>query len=219
MTRLLGIREGKRLRANSELLDRKTVPQAVDELARGALPVSGDACPVQELHPKPLAVGSAPQGVQFRRQPTQVEVFDLLGRLRASDQLELELVHGLYDRQALARIWCKHMVDGLVVTLDGQPEVVVLAHQSLPGQWQVGMIASPQWSRVGKKLTRYLNRYLLPVLLAHRVRRISALVHAEHEEARRWLGFLGFRLEGTLARYGLDGSDFQIMTLFPDQLR
>jgi len=157
--------------------------------------------------------------VRFVRGVRKDHLFACLGHVRQRDREELWALYGPnWPQDEVARQWVQQSVDGLTVFLNDTPIACVVAWAHGPGHWSCGMVATVQWPKVANTTSRYLRRYLRPVLLGQRVRRLSCVVDARYGVAKRWLRFLGFEPEGCLRQYGADGRDFEMFSCLPSTM-
>jgi hypothetical protein len=99
---------------------------------------------------------------------------------------------------------------GWSVSADGAPAAVLGARPIHPGVWSVWMFATPAWPRVSLSVTRFVKRVMIPALRATGAHRAQCASIEGHEEAHRWLEFLGAVRESTLHRFGRNGEDFHL---------
>jgi len=77
-----------------------------------------------------------------------------------------------------------------------------------PGVAEAWMVSTALFTRYPKTIHRGIAAGLATLAETMGLHRIQAAVHQEHRVSLRWLRRLGFRLEGTLRRYGPDGADY-----------
>lgn len=96
---------------------------------------------------------------------------------------------------------------------DGTPVALIGATERWPGVWACWMIATDRFKEVGKGLTKFATRNIIPGLIELGATRIEAYSIDGHDEAHRWLRFLGAVEEARLRRYGRSGEDFRVFRL------
>lgn len=87
---------------------------------------------------------------------------------------------------------------------DGRPLAVIGAVPLLPGVCEVFVLASKLQTQFPLAFARPVKRLIFT--LRKEYRRIQAVSKAD-EFHYRWLSWLGFRAEGILSKYGLNGED------------
>lgn len=93
-------------------------------------------------------------------------------------------------------------------TRDGVPAAVFGATALWPGVWAAWMFATDRFLEVGKRVTRFALRGILPAMLEAGCHRIEARSAASHHEAHRWMRVLGAKRGPELRQFGRDKSDF-----------
>lgn len=91
---------------------------------------------------------------------------------------------------------------------DGTPVAVIGATALWPGVWAVWMFATARLREIGKPLTRWALRGMLPAILEAGCHRIEARSATGHHEAHRWMEMLGAKRESELRQLGRDKTDF-----------
>lgn len=89
-------------------------------------------------------------------------------------------------------------VDGSVIGCSGV----------ITGGTHIGLVWAAVAQDVGRHmlwLHRAVRRYLDAVVMTHRVKRLEATVEEGFEAGCRWIELLGFRFEGRMPWYGLNG--------------
>lgn len=77
-----------------------------------------------------------------------------------------------------------------------------------PGVGEAWSFAGDATSRTGLAFHRAVATGLEQIAGDHRLHRIQAACHANHNQGRRWLALLGFKEEGLMQHYGPQGHDF-----------
>lgn len=95
-----------------------------------------------------------------------------------------------------------------IATLDGEPVAVVGAAPAWPGFWTVFAYGTDKWPKVLVTLTRHVRRFIYPALWNSGARRVQCHALSTHEDARKWLTFLGAREEAVLDNFGKNGETF-----------
>lgn len=107
---------------------------------------------------------------------------------------------------------CCYMGDFGWVACEPEPIAVVGAGPMHPGVWGVHMFATDNFSKIAISLTKFVRRVIIPSLAATGAHRAECKSMEGHEDAQKWLEFLGAERESTLAEYGRNGEDFHIYT-------
>jgi hypothetical protein len=74
--------------------------------------------------------------------------------------------------------------------------------------WDVFMIATRQFGHVAYPMTEFIRHDMIPLLAATGVRRAQCMSLATHDQAHRWLAFLGAEPAETLKDYGRNGESY-----------
>lgn len=137
--------------------------------------------------------------------------------MRAADKREASATRYTDDPDSLAceiitswgpGLWCAFADDHTPVALIGYTE-------RWPGVWCCWMLATDRFPEVGKGLTRWVKRSMLPSLIERGAHRIEAYSIEGHDTAHRWLQFCGATREARLRRYGRNGEDFFAFSILP----
>lgn len=99
-----------------------------------------------------------------------------------------------------------------VASVDTDPICLFGATEDHPGVWQAFMFATDRWAEVGREVTKFLKTTMIPGLENLGVHRVHCYSHANHQDAHRWLTFLGAEQEARLKAFGSDGSDYFVFT-------
>lgn len=91
-----------------------------------------------------------------------------------------------------------------------KPVAVLGAMEMWPGVWSAWLLATDDFSKVGKTVTAFIHRDMSPLLRALGCHRLEARSLATHTEAHRWLESLGAKREALLKNYGKNKEDFII---------
>ncbi len=97
---------------------------------------------------------------------------------------------------------------GWIAGIDGEAIAAIGAIPCWPGMWAVWMFATPELSRIGKKLTRFVREAMAPALVSIGCHRAECRSMDGHLDAQRWLEHLGATREGKLLSYGRHGETF-----------
>ena len=89
-----------------------------------------------------------------------------------------------------------------------KPIALVGAFPTHPGVWSVGMVATDEFPKIGKKLTRFVKRVMIPALVETGAHRAECCSMVGHEEAHRWLKLLGAHEEALHKGFGRGQEDF-----------
>jgi hypothetical protein len=106
---------------------------------------------------------------------------------------------------------------GWVASHEGEPICAIGGAPQHPGVWSVWMFATPEFDKVKYGISRFALRRMKPVLLSV-ANRIECRSMEGHEDAQKWLEFLGMKRESVLPYYGKDGQTFFIYSIFNPNL-
>jgi hypothetical protein len=100
-----------------------------------------------------------------------------------------------------------------VVSLDGVPIAALGASPSWPGVWVAWMMATDDFHKIGKRLTKWVRRVMIPSIVKAGAHRVEARSMAAHDEAHAWMRVLGAKRESVLRQYGRERQDFYLFVL------
>jgi hypothetical protein len=143
-------------------------------------------------------------------QPVSVDVARFVAlRMREDDAAEIFATRWVDDRELFAQEVAKRGPLAWSVG-DGEPIACIGASQVFPGMWQSWMFATDKFDIIGKRLTKFTRRVIIPALISHGARRVQAYSMEGHHVAHRWLESFGAFREASLPRYGRNGETFHI---------
>lgn len=138
---------------------------------------------------------------------------EVLSKLRAADRREVEATNWSFDPERLTQQIVACAAHGFLAGAeDGEPIAFFAAAEPWPHVLQFALLATDRFDEIGKKLTRYLLKETMPVILASGAHRAEARSIAGHRAAHSWLKFLGAKEEAILRAYGKGGEDFHVFT-------
>jgi len=76
--------------------------------------------------------------------------------------------------------------------------------------WNVHMFATDNFSKIAISLTKFVKNVIVPSLTAIGSHRVECKSMDGHEDAHKWLEFLGAHRESTLSEFGKDNEDFHL---------
>jgi hypothetical protein len=91
---------------------------------------------------------------------------------------------------------------------DGMPVASVGATPLWGGVWAGWMMATDRFGEVGKPLTKWMRKVMIPSVVEAGCHRAEARSSAAHATAHRWMEMLGAKRESVLRRYGREQQDF-----------
>jgi len=91
---------------------------------------------------------------------------------------------------------------------DGMPIASIGAVPAWEGVWSAWMMATDRFPEIGKQLTRWVKRSMIPAIVASGCHRAEARSCSDHTSAHRWMESLGAKPESVLRRYGREKQDF-----------
>ncbi len=128
--------------------------------------------------------------------------------MRDWDRKEIFATRWNDDVNDLAEDCCMVGSFAWVVYGETEPVALVGAHPVHPGVWGVWMFATDNFHQVSISLTKFVKRVMIPALVKAGAHRAECKSMEGHEEAHKWLEFLGAKRESTLKEFGKDGQDF-----------
>jgi RimJ/RimL family protein N-acetyltransferase len=93
---------------------------------------------------------------------------------------------------------------------DGVPIASVGASPLHPGVWSGWMMATDDFHTIGKQLTRWMRKVMIPAVVEAGCHRAEARSAAEHHEAHAWMRMLGAKREAVLRQFGREKQDFHL---------
>jgi hypothetical protein len=96
---------------------------------------------------------------------------------------------------------------GWIASHEGTPVCAIGGIPIHPGVWSVWMFATPDFEKIRVSLTRFALRQIKPVLMDVS-RRVECRSMEGHQDAQKWLEFLGMSREAVLPQYGRNGETF-----------
>jgi hypothetical protein len=98
-----------------------------------------------------------------------------------------------------------------VAHLEGEgPTAVYGAAPMWPGVFSLWLYGTPHFHQVGLRLSRHIQRVMIPSLAIAGAHRAEARSLSTHTEAHGWMERLGGKPEATLKGYGKNGEDFVV---------
>lgn len=95
-----------------------------------------------------------------------------------------------------------------VAEVAGRPVGIVGVSPIWAGVWSIWSFGTDDWGKGVLAMTRYGVRVLRPHILDRGAHRLQCESRVDHHDAHRWLKACGARIEGTLRKYGRDGTDY-----------
>jgi hypothetical protein len=146
---------------------------------------------------------------------TLLDALYVCRNMRASDLREASATSHDGEPEALAMSMIQSWGPFAFAALadDGTPVAVIGGTQQWPGVWTCWMLATDRFNEIGKVLTRWVKRAMIPQLIERGAHRIEAYSIDGHDTAHRWLRFCGAVQEARLRRYGRGGEDFLVFSV------
>jgi hypothetical protein len=91
---------------------------------------------------------------------------------------------------------------------DGMPIAAIGATPCWGGVWSAWMFGTDRFGEVGKGLTRWVKKVMIPSIVDAGCHRAEARSLGSHAVAHRWMETLGAKPESVLRRYGRNKEDF-----------
>lgn len=104
---------------------------------------------------------------------------------------------------------------GWVASIDGEPAGIIQLGEIIDGTWRIGMFGTNRLPEVAVALAIKLKE-IVPQLFADGARYCEAHADALHDEAHRFLTFVGFRKRAILPGYGSHGADIALFIFTKD---
>lgn len=96
---------------------------------------------------------------------------------------------------------------------EGQPIVIMGAIHKWGNYWTAWAFLSDQGTKAPFCFVRQVKDAIPEYMDELGIERLEATTNRSNEKARRFAEFLGFRHEGVLAKYGLDGEDYDVLSI------
>jgi RimJ/RimL family protein N-acetyltransferase len=97
-----------------------------------------------------------------------------------------------------------------VAGVDEEPIAAIGATPLWPGVWAAWMMGTDRFPEVGKQLTRWAARVMIPAVVDAGCHRAEARTLNSHHQAHAWMETLGAKRESVLRRHGRDQQDFYL---------
>lgn len=131
--------------------------------------------------------------------------------LRERDRAELEAGEADFDPDRTAHrllaAWRTCGAFGQIVGKD-EPIAVLALIWLTPRAVSAGLLATERWPEVAVDYSKHVKRVLRPKMVGMGIRRIEARTWDQHDDARRWLSWLGAKEECRIAQWGRNGETF-----------
>jgi hypothetical protein len=111
-----------------------------------------------------------------------------------------------FAKQAASGVSTTILIDGRVAFCGGVTKV-------WPGVGEAWLMSSDLARRNPLLLTKTARRFIASAMDALALHRVQCFVDTSDQRAVRWPPALGFQHEGTLRRYGFDGSDHEAFSI------
>ena len=90
----------------------------------------------------------------------------------------------------------------------GVPIAAIGAVPAWDGMWSAWMFGTDRFGEIGRHLTRWVRRAMIPAVVEAGAHRVEARSMATHTDAHRWMERLGAKPEFVLRQYGREKQDF-----------
>lgn len=146
--------------------------------------------------------------VSLKEVPNLVEIQYICERLRERDHEEIFATRWSEDTTRLAyeMLQCRDFM--WVAYYDNEPVALIGAYAKWPGSWSVFAFGTDKWPKVVLSLSRHVKNFMIPALYNAGALRCDCHALETHEDARRWLKFLGASEGPPLDNYGKNGQTF-----------
>lgn len=135
------------------------------------------------------------------------DLYTVVENMREWDRKEIFATRWSEDPHDLVRDAMACYEFGWIASHDDRPVCAIGGAPLHPGVWSVWMFATPEFDKIKYSLSRFALRRMKPVLqdVSHRVECRSM---EGHEDAQKWLEFLGMSRESVIPKYGKAGETF-----------
>ena len=148
--------------------------------------------------------------VELKLNPPKDDLLYILDNLRERDRQEIYATRWDEDADALANELCAMGEFRWAAYLDGRPVAAIGAAPRWPGVWSVWAFGTDDWNKVILTLTRHVRDFMIPAIHYSGFHRADCLALETHEDARKWLTFLGGEQEEKLDNWGKNGENFVV---------
>ena len=140
---------------------------------------------------------------------TQPGLLYVMHHLRRLDRLEVEATIGGDGLElACVMLWAAPGPKWEARTQEGTPAVVGGFTTVWPGLASGWLLGTDEWPDVGREVTRFVKRFILPALDEAGFHRIECRPLAGNDLVSRWLKLCDFREEAVTAQFGRGREDF-----------
>jgi hypothetical protein len=139
-------------------------------------------------------------------------------RVRESDAEEIFATRYDESRESLAISATTRGPMAWAAGRDGAPIACLGAIELWPGVWEAWMFATDDFHYIGKPLTRFIRRGMIPALKGLGAHRVQAHSIEGHTVAHKWLESLGAKFERPVPRMGRNGEDFRVYRWFVEDV-
>lgn len=146
--------------------------------------------------------------VELRHAPSYEDTLAICRNLRPRDHEEIFATRWGEDPEELARDTAASGDFRWGAYVDGRPVATIGALPRWPKVWSVWAFGTPEWNKVVLALTRHVRRFMIPAIFHAGAIRADCFALATHEDARRWLEYLGATPEKFLDNWGKNGEKF-----------
>jgi hypothetical protein len=146
--------------------------------------------------------------VDLRVQPPLPDVVEIVRNLRERDRAEIFACQFGDDPVGFGQQVCAAGAFQWGAYIDGRPVAIIGAMPRWPRVWSMFAFGTDEWDKVVLTLTKHARRFILPALYRSGAHRLECAALEAHEDARKWITFLGGQEETRLANYGKNGECF-----------
>ncbi len=138
-------------------------------------------------------------------------VYRVALNMRDEDFREISATKWVDTKEELARdmaVDCSKWRSGLYVAGVEKPIAIVGVIPIWPGVWSAMMFATDDFLQIGKDLTKFSYRRIMPSVFKAAPKRIECRSIDGHVTAQKWIEFMGMKYETTNKNFGKGGEDF-----------
>jgi hypothetical protein len=144
--------------------------------------------------------------------PATVDMVYLVAAdMRDEDFREISATRNTIDKEELARqmaLNCSKRGEKLYAVGDETPIAIVGVLPLWPGVWSATMFATDELDKIGKELTKFAYKVIMPSVFRANPNRIECRSIDGHTKAQKWIEFMGLKYENTNRNFGKNGEDF-----------
>ena len=153
--------------------------------------------------------------------PSYKETLYVCRHLRTQDRAEVLATHWSSDPSDLAHpiAFSREPLSWLFSGLDDEPICLLGVNQLWPGFWAPWAMATPRFPEIGKGVTRFVKRHMIPAMVDLGFNRAECRTLDSNVQAQQWLERLGAVRESENPRVGRNNETFYTYVFYPENCR